>query len=225
MKVALYCPKGKKQLMKIFDHETNKQKYICTKSKTDIGEILNCKIVAEMECDNVDLLEMEFYPKGSKGFDCYQDLRHVYPESDNPDREIWDFNIIYSNEMDVPTKEAAELFKNSGKTFEEIGLMIGKGKSYTDYFYALHLSNLNIFDQPLELSDYEKLYRFQGFEFLGARWCVLDEAPKNMIYCQDKNGNSCIMIAVEPERLCQILNGEVTIEFRKQIINYLKNYA
>ena len=79
--------------------------------------------------------------------------------------------------------------------------------------YALHLSNLKIFDKPKEL---EKFYKDS---LLKER---ILKAPQNMCKAYDKNGNKYILVSIRPEWLCKILNGEKTIEIRKQIVNELK---
>ena len=79
--------------------------------------------------------------------------------------------------------------------------------------YALHLSNLKIFDEAKELEEFYK------DSLLKER--VL-KAPQNMCKAYDKNGNKYILVSIRPEWLCKILNGEKTIEIRKQIVNELK---
>lgn len=71
-----------------------------------------------------------------------------------------------------------------------------------NYYYAIHIKNLNIYKSPRELSSYS---------------CV--RAPQNMQYvytCYDKN--EYILISIQPQWLCKILNGEKTIEVRKKVL-------
>ena len=79
--------------------------------------------------------------------------------------------------------------------------------------YALHLSNLKIFDETKELEEFCK------DSLLKER---ILKAPQNMCKVYDKNGNKYILVSIRPEWLCKILNGEKTIEIRKQIVNELK---
>lgn len=84
--------------------------------------------------------------------------------------------------------------------------------------YALHLSNVKVFDEPKELSDYMKKnqsYRLHKYE-------RLYNAPQNMMTIYDNEENEYILISIRPEHLCKILNGEKTIEVRKKILNSLK---
>ena len=79
--------------------------------------------------------------------------------------------------------------------------------------YALYLSNLKIFDETKELEEFYK------DSLLKER---ILKAPQNMCKAYDKNGNKYILVSIRPEWLCKILNGEKTIEIRKQIVNELK---
>ena len=82
--------------------------------------------------------------------------------------------------------------------------------------YALHLSNVKAFDEPKELGEYYcGLYRGEQ----------LKKAPQNMMYVSSityHKVENCVLISIKPEWLCKILNGEKTIEVRKQILKCLK---
>lgn len=81
--------------------------------------------------------------------------------------------------------------------------------------YALHLSNLKILDKPLAF-DKDYIYKdYKGNE-------LIKKAPQNMCRVYDRLGNKYILISIRPEWICKILNGEKTIEVRKQIIKELK---
>ena len=90
------------------------------------------------------------------------------------------------------------------------------------YGYALHLSNVKAFDKPLELSQVEHRGNVE-----------IEKAPQNMRYCYKRKQwnyeylaydteELSVLISIKPEWLCKILNGEKTIEVRKQILNCLK---
>lgn len=66
--------------------------------------------------------------------------------------------------------------------------------------YALHISNLEVFDNPKELYEYNTI-----------------KAPQNMQNAY-KNNHSYVLISIRPEWLCKILNGEKTIEVRKKVL-------
>lgn len=91
--------------------------------------------------------------------------------------------------------------------------------------YAIHIKNLHIFDKPRELSEYysreKKMNTFDWYRLKGYE-CVcesIDKAPQNMMYAQDENQNKqYILISIQPQWLCKILNGEKTIEVRKKVL-------
>lgn len=74
--------------------------------------------------------------------------------------------------------------------------------------YAIHIENLKIYDEPRSLLHYT---------------CV--KGPRNMQYVYtyyDKN--EYVLISIQPQWLCKILNGEKTIEIRKKVLKeMLKN--
>lgn len=79
--------------------------------------------------------------------------------------------------------------------------------------YALYLSNVKRFDEPKEVN---------------TCWCYrnynvhLKNAPQSMCNVYGFDGNHYILISIHPEHLCKILNGEKTIEVRKNILDDLK---
>ena len=91
-----------------------------------------------------------------------------------------------------------------------------------DSGYAIHISNLEIFDEPKELNDF-KLFNPNYYLYTNIK-----RAPQNMCYVV-KEPPMCfapseeyILISIRPEWVCKILNGEKTIEVRKQVLNTLK---
>ena len=81
--------------------------------------------------------------------------------------------------------------------------------------YAIHFKNLNIFDEPKELSNYHISYYNKELKMMREKH--LEKAPQNMCRIFDENG-TYILISIRPERLCKILNGEKTIEVRKKVL-------
>ena len=81
--------------------------------------------------------------------------------------------------------------------------------------YAIHLSNLYIFDKPVT---FERDYIYKDTYSCS----LITKAPQNMCRVYDRLGNKYILISIRPEWVCKILNGEKTIEVRKQIIKDLK---
>ena len=92
----------------------------------------------------------------------------------------------------------------------------------TDYLqdqngYAIHISNLEIFDEPKELNKYSKRLPNGDFQVLG-------NAPQNMMnVCEIKYLiEDYVLISIRPEWVAKILNGEKTIEVRRVVVNALK---
>ena len=89
--------------------------------------------------------------------------------------------------------------------------------------YALHISNLNIFDEPRELSDFNKIIETTYGEEPDE---TITRAPQNMMRCcyekKPKEWKTGVLISIQPQWLCKILNGEKDIEVRKQVLNCMK---
>jgi len=85
--------------------------------------------------------------------------------------------------------------------------------------YAIHIKNLHIFDEPRELYDcliYPKIEpRYYGCEHLS-------KAPQNMMYVE-LDDIKYILISIQPQWLCKILNGDKTIEVRKKVLKEMMN--
>lgn len=114
--------------------------------------------------------------------------------------------------FDTPTLTNDELLDKSCLHHNELNdYLIGqKG-------YALHISNLRIFDEPKRCQD-DFLYQrkiepnFYNVEYFR-------KAPQNMMKVIDAYGDDeYVLISIRPEWLCKILNGEKTIEVRKRVL-------
>lgn len=113
--------------------------------------------------------------------------------------------------------------------------------------YGIYLKNVNPFEEPRKLSEYYRVGYLRACEEYDSAldsmrgilaYCpdvcctpptkVIEEdwkiknAPQNMCYCEDEDGDKCVLISIRPEWLCKILNGEKTIEVRTSILNVLK---
>lgn len=111
--------------------------------------------------------------------------------------------------------------------------------------YAIHIKNLHIFDEPKELRNYftRKPYNDINKIFTdevmrdGDWYRPIKNAPQNMMYAQEvvpfkeehlikgvlqefrgNRVNEYILISIQPQWLCKILNGEKTIEVRKKVL-------
>lgn len=98
-------------------------------------------------------------------------------------------------------------------------------KQFSDYMenkdtcYALHISNLKIFDKPRKLSNYHISYFNKEFNMMREKH--IEKAPQNMCRAFDIK-DTYILISIKPQWLCKILNGEQTILIKKQVLNCMK---
>lgn len=120
--------------------------------------------------------------------------------------------------FDTPTLTNDELTEKSWLCNDELDEYLINEKGY-----ALHISNLFIFENPKELSDYNidnsADYGSFGWAFEdNERITPLKKAPQNMMRVYDKFDNEYILISVRSEWLCKILNGDKTIEVRKKVL-------
>lgn len=120
--------------------------------------------------------------------------------------------------FDTPTLTNDELTRKSWLCNDELDNYLINEKGY-----ALHISNLFIFENPVELSDYNvdnsADYGSFGWAFEdNERITPLQKAPQNMMRVYDRSGNELILISVQSKWLCKILNGDKTIEVRKKVL-------
>ena len=90
------------------------------------------------------------------------------------------------------------------------------------FLYAIHISNLEIFDEPKELSEYclfdPDYYVFKNIKKAPQNMCKVVKEPQAFFTSTEEY----ILISIKPEWVAKILNGEKTIEVRKQVVNTLK---
>lgn len=89
--------------------------------------------------------------------------------------------------------------------------------------YAIHLKNLHIFDEPRELSDFNKIIETTYGEEPDA---TITRVPQNIMRCcyekRPKEWETGVLISIQPKELCRILNGEQTILIKQQVLNCMK---
>lgn len=96
--------------------------------------------------------------------------------------------------------------------------------------YAIHISNLEIFDEPKDLYEYDiKLTPQKLVNPISKDSIIISnitysctKAPQNMCNVYDSQRNHYVLISIRPEWVAKILNGEKTIEVRKVVTNKLK---
>lgn len=206
IKLLLYCTKDKNNRLYRFygnkyDIQTKKQEEM---PYPDF--YLNGKIVAECECQKVEEIHISSEKRLGE-----ETKYHIYSS-----KEDEDLGNYYREDY---------IEKETCLKCNEISNYLNKGKGY-----ALHLSNLKIFDKPKELNEY---LIFDGNNTNLNNLKPNQYAPQNMKnvyeFCSDNNIllpkrtlEKCILISIQPQHLVNILNGKKTIEIRKQILNCLK---
>lgn len=98
-------------------------------------------------------------------------------------------------------------------TAEQCNKYLGDKKGY-----ALRISNLSEYSTMLDLSCFYKKEEGRNDND------IIDYAPQNMMYAYDWYGEKYVLISIQSQWLCKILNGEKTIEIRKKVLNGLKQH-
>lgn len=143
------------------------------------------KVIGEFICNKMSEYETEFY----KDNECYQDIREIFRDDDNPDDDCRDFKILTSNEED--NADDCELCKRSCLSFDDFKNYIGEG--FCKPFYGWHISNLVIYDEPRELSEFNT----------GCKGCKDKDTYHCKFYCYGKRP-----ITKPPQSWCYVEERE-----------------
>lgn len=132
--------------------------------------------------------------------------------------------ISHRNEYETKTLSEFGLCDKSCLTHQQLFDYLKKrsdNETYLHNGYAIHIKNLNIFDNPKKLSDFVKSVNKMEVE-------SINKAPQSMMYAYSKDfpnvkgyfasRQEYVLISIRPEYLCKILNGEKTIEVRKKVL-------
>lgn len=187
----------------------------------DKQPILNGKIVAECDCEKVEEISCCCVPyrnKNNLGYELFID-NGVYKVEWKENNFNYENIEAYKDEgvvFERSDRYIDTMFKN-----EDLNKMCLSPQQLLDYLklgnkgYALHLSNVKIFDKPLT---FERDYIYKDTYSNS----LMPRAPQNMCRVYDRFGNKYILISIRPKWLCKILNGEKTIEVRRVVTNKLK---
>lgn len=218
MKLLLYCPKSKPYLY--FENDLGEDEYgmiydsqwlLTTDSCFNKDYAVNGKIVAE--CD-FEVSKIELHPA------CYNYGPAYFTKRQKPFKYFSYLGLLLASCM---------------KDNEMLKYLSNKGG------YAIHIKNLYIFNEPKELKDLEPKREIHqcihGNLIIDEELEIPIKAPQNMMRVKlrksyyngipvsndDINANEetledYILISIHPEGLCKILNGEKTVELRKQIL-------
>lgn len=133
-----------------------------------------------------------------------------------PDEDLYDWYQTESMRED-------ELLRRSCLSHDELDNYL-----FANDGYAIHISNLKIFDKPLDLGQFQKKVKKWTFtEKDGQKTYVvmrksITRAPQNMCNAYDHRGYHYVAISIRPEWICEILNGKKDIEVRRQVLNRMK---
>jgi predicted transcriptional regulator len=116
--------------------------------------------------------------------------------------------INYRNAKFVCNRYYLEILKRSCLTDKQMYDYLKGEKGY-----AIYIKNLYVFDKPRFIQDYSKNENPYNY---------IENAPQNMCYAFDvKSFNEIekyILISIQSQWLCKILNGEKIIEVRKKVL-------
>lgn len=136
--------------------------------------------------------------------------------------EISNYGFARNSEISMK-----DILEKSCLTMVELNKYAPPQKEYkeNDFIYGNHISNLKVLDKPLELSEVKIRHypQFAGMVRNKTHYELkpLTKAPQNMCKVW-YNGEEYILISIQPQYTCNILNGKQTIIVRKQILNALK---
>ena len=229
VKCLIYCSKAKPYLSEEMIDPPFIENKFCLNVRQDINHnrVLNGKIVASFDCEKVEQFNcccVPYRKENNLGYELFID-NGVYKVEWKENINLRDEEKRYNN---------PENYKNDGVVFERkdryINTMLKNDdlekaklspQELLDYIglgndgYAIHISNLQVFDEPKELSEYKI------FDFKQCIYKDMGKAPQNM--CRvEKDCEYYILISIKPEWVAKILNSEKTIEVRKQVVKKLK---
>ena len=218
MKLLLYCTKAKPYLLNQNIYEFYESKYITSTHKFHEKQdyLLNGKIVSE--CD----FEVEEIACSKIDYDLSYAIDGTGQAFYNNSKEYKPFylGLNISN---------IELLKRSCLTNKEMYDYLNSKNGY-----AIHIKNLHIFDEPRDLSDYTTR-KPQTYDSIICDSCnnfgfdckkcssfydyqQVMKAPQNMMKVCEWDVEDKILISIQPQWMCLILNGEKTIEVRKKVL-------
>ena len=133
------------------------------------------------------------------------------------DFEVEDLRIVDDDPLGAYWYETKTLSEN--KVLEKSCLTSDELYDYLGEYnegYAIHIKNLHIFDKPIDIRNYYNIAPRTMADCMNQK--TLLKAPQNMCNAYDVYKNHYVLISIQAEWLCKILNGEKTIEVRKKVL-------
>ena len=155
-KCYIYCTKEKyknkylhtsnKKNRLLFWHNKGDCEIVCQPENTSyIAHSCFGKVIGEFVCDEISKFTAEF-TEGK----TYEDIRYHYFDEFEDEQEM----IVVSNEWENPNN--SWICKESCLSFDDFKKYIGE--NFHDIpFYTWHISDLKIYDEPKELSEFYRL--------------------------------------------------------------------
>ena len=155
----------------------------------------------------------------------------IVAEFDGEVEEITHGYGKYGEYYQTKTLALMSLREHSCISSDELSEYLKRGDVVSKVGYAIHIKNLNVFDKPKELRDFYKVEKAKTKGMEPAR--NLKRPPQNMMkvwapayssyrYSYPSIKDEYVLISIRPDWACKILNGEKTIEVRKQVLNCMK---
>lgn len=240
VKCLIYCSKGKPYLYKtnfvkiedikkgiwdklVYEIDNNERLYLNGEKK----EKLNGKIVASFDCEKVEEFNcccVPYSKENNLGYELFIDngvykvewkeninLRDEEKRYNNPENYKDDGVVFERKDRYIDTMLKNDDLEKAKLSPQQLLDYISLGKEG----YAIHISNLQVFDEPLS---FDKDYIYKDYKTNE----LIEKAPQNMCNVYDRFGNHYILISIKPKWVAKILNGEKTIEVRKSVVNALK---
>lgn len=182
----------------------------CLKSKND------SKVIEPMLNKIEKNEKLLFYCTKAKPYLYYDDIQEKWMIADELGQCDYDFNgkIVamcdcklvedFTTDYRMNRDKTMHIAKDSCLSFNDL-VNYEERNNKSPCLYGLHLSNIEILDEPEELSKYG-----------------LKKAPQNMCNAYDKDGEKYILLSIHSSPLLDILCGLKTIEVRRRILKDLK---
>lgn len=182
-KVYIYCTNSKKVLWILRNNERNSNKIASIFTAKDVGGATkaNGKVIGEFVCDWIQEYESEFVDD-----DCRESIASIDRDEDG---DVMGF-FEWTNERDIPYIKT-DFFKRCCVGYEDLKKYIGLGFVT---FYGWHISNLIIYDEPKELSEFKKINQPCWYGEMGiskrdcheckSKDCFIQRPPQSYCYVE-----------------------------------------
>lgn len=205
VKLLFYCTVAKPNLYmpyeyEAFDYDEASRFYLSKQPLLECDVMLNGKIVAEAECELVELrpFEVDDVNDEAIGYMCTSKLEEkaclTYQELEGygNGKDLYFIHLKNVKPFEIP-KELSDYYNK-------------KPLSYDDWLYGIYSGGAGA---KGNYESYLNVFKIK-------------RASQNMMYAYDIDGNIYVLISIQSPYMCDIMNGKKTIEVRASILNALK---